>query len=534
MTRIGKIVAILPAYNAEKTLIPFIRNLPKDLFDEVILVDDCSFDKTFEIAKEEKGISAYRNFRNLGYGGNLKMCLGIALEHKADVVVELHPDGEYGFDAVVPALDEVGRGIKFVLGNRFSSKLARGMYLHKYIFNRLFSFLDNLILGSSIPDLHQGFRVYTKDLLGRVNYKANSNNYLFSFEIICQAIFNKISVSSVPVDSFYQGKKRGAYLLPSIIYSLGTFKILTWFVLAKLGLVGRLFKIQGKSFQCPNCINDYLVEERFSLDQFNVFYCKICGNGFTRPIPKNIEVFYPPTYWNYAGWFGYFRKVAFGFFQKRRQRWVQKYLPKGGIILDVGSGEGNFSKSLDENYKVVNLEAPFAWISNENVLKLDFLEWKTGQKFDAVCFWESLEHVPNPQLYLEKAYGLLKKGGLIFIEYPRYNSLESKIFGASWFHLDIPRHFSQFTDKGLMILLLRVGFTKVLQNPVLALEYGPAGFLLSLMSALKIKKERLINKSGNIIFLILLILFLLPSLIIEFLLFLARDSSIGLTVGRKE
>lgn len=530
----NRIILILPAYNAEKTLIPFIRNLPKELFDEVILVDDCSFDKTFEIAKEEKGISAYRNFRNLGYGGNLKMCLGIALEHKADVIIELHPDAEYGFDAVKPALDEVGRGIKFVLGNRFSSRVPSGMYLHKNIFNRLFSFLDNLILGSNIPDLHQGFRVYTKDLLGRVNYKANSNNYLFSFEIICQAILNKIPISSVPVNSFYQGKKRGAYLLPSIAYSLGTFKVLIWFVLAKLGLVGRLFKIQGKSSQCPNCRNNYLVEEKFSLDQFNVFYCKICSNGFTRPIPKNIEVFYPPTYWNYAGWLGNFRKVIFRFFQQRRQKWIQNYLPKGGRILDVGSGEGNFSKSLDEKYKVVNLEASFAGISNENVLREDFLEWKTEQKFDTVCFWESLEHVPSPQLYLEKAYRLLEKGGLIFIEYPRYSSLESIIFGKHWFHLDIPRHFSQFTDKGLMILLSRVGFTTVLQNPVLALEYGPAGFLLSLMSAFKIKKERLINKSGNVIFLILLILFLLPSFMIEFLLFLARDSSIGLAVGRKE
>ena len=234
------------------------------------------------------------------------------------------------------------------------------------------------------------------------------------------------------------------------------------------------------------------------------------------------------------GWFGYIRKITFGFFQKRRQKWIEKYLPKGGIILDVGSGEGNFSKSLDGKYKVVNLEATFARTSNENLLRADFLEWKTEQKFDAICFWESLEHVPSPQLYLEKAYGLLKKGGLIFIEYPRYSSLESIIFGKHWFHLDIPRHFSQFTDKGLMILLSRVGFAKVLQNSVLALEYGPAGFLLSLMSVFKIKKERLTNKSGNVIFLILFILFLLPSFIIEFLLFLAKDSSIGLIVGRKE
>src|SRR5690242_19185583 len=105
MTR-DKIVAILPAYNASKALIPFLKSLPKNIFDEIILVDDVSRDNTFEIAKKQKGIKVYQNKRNLGYGGNLKVCLGKALDAGAEVIFELHPDGEYGFDGIEIALEK--------------------------------------------------------------------------------------------------------------------------------------------------------------------------------------------------------------------------------------------------------------------------------------------------------------------------------------------------------------------------------------------------------------------------------------------
>ncbi|MBI2595289.1 glycosyltransferase family 2 protein [Candidatus Daviesbacteria bacterium] len=221
-----KVVAILPAYQAEKTLLPFFKTLPKGVFDEVILVDDCSSDKTYEIAKKHRGIKAYQNPKNLGYGGNVKQCLKTALKHGADVMIEIHPDGEYGADGIIPALLEIKQGAKFVLGNRFAKNpVSSGMFLWKYVFIRVLNLIHNLILRTNIPDLHQGFRVYTRQQLSKVNFKKMSDGYIFSFEIIVETIFKKMHISSVPVSTKYQGAKRGAYFKNSLVYGLQTLAI---------------------------------------------------------------------------------------------------------------------------------------------------------------------------------------------------------------------------------------------------------------------------------------------------------------------
>jgi glycosyltransferase involved in cell wall biosynthesis len=173
-----KVIAILPAYNAKKSLLPFLKTLPRDVFDEIILVDDCSIDGTYEYAKKQKGIRVYHTRRNLGYGGNLKTCLSIALEHGADVIVEIHPDGEYGTNGILPGLEEVRRGAKMVLGDRFANPRRKsGMYWWKHPFTRVLTHLDNLVFSTQIGDMHQGFRVYTRELLEEVNFRVNSNNY---------------------------------------------------------------------------------------------------------------------------------------------------------------------------------------------------------------------------------------------------------------------------------------------------------------------------------------------------------------------
>jgi glycosyltransferase involved in cell wall biosynthesis len=238
-----KVTAIFLGYNAAKTLKEFYTNFPKKYFDEIILVDDASKDKTFEIAKK-LGIRSYKNSKNLGYGGNMKRAFKIALEHNSDVIVDIHPDGEYKPSAIPEALMQVEKGSKMILGNRFSSftkPMESGMYIWKYFPIRFLNFIDQIILGVKLDDFHQGFRVYTKDLLTKVNYLENSNDYLFSFEIIVQAVFHKFKITQVLVETNYTGKKRGASFKNSIKYSLGTFKILGVFILAKLGIKHRLF-----------------------------------------------------------------------------------------------------------------------------------------------------------------------------------------------------------------------------------------------------------------------------------------------------
>lgn len=238
-----KIIAVLPAYQAEHALASFFKILPRTVFDQVILSDDSSRDKTFEIAKKEKRIDLFKTPKNLGYGGNMKFCLSKALEEGGDIIVEIHPDGEYLPDGILKAIKEIEEGAQFVLGNRFTFGKPEGMYIWKYIPSRFLTWLDNIILGSNIPDMHQGFRVYTKDFLRKINFKSNDDDYVFTFQIILQALFNKVSIKSVPVTAVYSGKKRGTSFKHALIYSIKTFYLLFLYFLAKLGLKSKFFLI---------------------------------------------------------------------------------------------------------------------------------------------------------------------------------------------------------------------------------------------------------------------------------------------------
>ena len=239
------IFAIFIAYNAEQALEQFYKEFPKHLFDQIILVDDASNDKTYELSVK-LGIRAYRNPKNLGYGGNIKRAVKLALDQGADVIVDLHPDGEYKHTAILPALKQIrDNEAEFVMGNRFTSLkkvVDSGMFLWKIIPILFLNYLPKLVLRVQISDFHQGFRVYTRNLLERVNYLENSNDFLFSFELIAQAVFHDIKLTQVPVENAYSGKKRGATLKHSIIYTLGVFKILSLYMLAKSGLKIKLFQ----------------------------------------------------------------------------------------------------------------------------------------------------------------------------------------------------------------------------------------------------------------------------------------------------
>lgn len=246
-----KIITIFIAFNAAKTLENFYKNFPKRYSDEIILVDDCSKDETVKIAKR-LGIKTYRNPINLGYGGNMKRALSIALKRGADIIIDIHPDGEYKPSAIPEALKHIQRGSQLVLGNRFTSLLKpiqNGMYIWKLIPLRILNSIDSLVFGVRLNDFHQGFRVYTRSILTKINFLQNSNDYLFSFELIAQAIYKKAKISQVPVETLYQGKKRGASLKNSIFYSLGTLKILALYILAKLGFKVRLFQTSSQSLE---------------------------------------------------------------------------------------------------------------------------------------------------------------------------------------------------------------------------------------------------------------------------------------------
>ncbi|TSC72465.1 MAG: family 2 glycosyl transferase [Parcubacteria group bacterium Gr01-1014_38] len=239
-----KLFAIFIAYNAEKALAEFWRVFPKELFHRVILVDDASKDRTFALA-QELGIESYRNEVNRGYGGNLKRALNIALEQGADIIVDIHPDGEYKTSAIAPALQEIERGAEFVLGNRFSDghdPIKSGMFIWKVPVVMLLDALCTIVLRLPIRDYHQGFRVYARSLLEKVNYHANADDFSFSAQLLAQAAFHRCAVSQVPVEVQYTGKKRGASLKNSILYTVQTLGVLAAFLLAKLGFPSKVFR----------------------------------------------------------------------------------------------------------------------------------------------------------------------------------------------------------------------------------------------------------------------------------------------------
>lgn len=240
-----KVVAIFVAYNAAKTLSSFYETFPKNQVDEIILVDDASRDETYEIAKS-LNITAYKNATNLGYGGNMKRALALALKKNADIIIDIHPDGEYDTSVIPLALEKIKNGADLVLGNRFAesaiSPVRNGMFVWKLIPIIFLNWLDRWTLRVPVHDLHQGFRTYSKKCLQIVNFEANSDNYLFSFEIISQAAYYGMNITEVPVSTNYTGAKRGASLKNSIQYSLGTFKILALFILAKILYRSTIFR----------------------------------------------------------------------------------------------------------------------------------------------------------------------------------------------------------------------------------------------------------------------------------------------------
>lgn len=441
------VIAILPAYNARRTLVRFIRSIPNDLFNEVILVDDCSSDGTYELARKQRGITVYQTPRNMGYGGNLKFCLSKALEAGADIIVELHPDGEYGTDGISAALSEVKSGAHIVLGNRFFRGKPVGMYRGKYYVSRVLTYIYNMLFRTNIPDMHQGFRVYTRFLLAHIPWKSFSNDFLFSFQCIVAAKAYGLHIASVPVTARYSGGKRGATWRNSIRYVLGT-------VGASVSVFNQI------NTYCPVCKKDIYVRHKYSWKNYSIFECSGCEIAYTYPRPRDMNSLYP-------SWLSCIKQRLLPHTPRRQMDVFTRYV-LGGTVLDVGSGDGRFSKSLGSTYRVTNFD-PYHRAADISSLKRPGL---AKQTFDAVVFWESLEHVDDPVATLKKAYVLLKPDGFVFIEYPRYESLDRRVLGKFWLHFDIPRHLFHFTSLGLMRLVGKQGFTIRGDETVFAWEYG--------------------------------------------------------------
>ena len=201
-----KVIVIMPAYNAELTLEKTFRDIPEGSVDEVILTDDASSDRTVEIAKS-LGITVLCHSENKGYGANQKTCYDTALEKGVDIVVMIHPDYQYNPRVIPFAVGFITTGIcDIIIGSRIRTRretLEGGMPLYKYISNRFLTIIENIVLGQNLGDFHSGFRVYTREILEKINYHKNSDDFVFDTEFLAQVIFHGFRVGDIPIPTRY-------------------------------------------------------------------------------------------------------------------------------------------------------------------------------------------------------------------------------------------------------------------------------------------------------------------------------------------
>ena len=228
-----KVIVVLPAYNAAKTLEKTVRDIPSGIADEIILVDDQSRDQTVDIAKK-LGLFVAVHPKNLGYGGNQKTCYTEALAHGAEVVVMLHPDYQYDPkvvpELVKPILEERADA---VFGSRMmkGGALEGGMPLWKHNANILLTALENVVLSTYLTEYHSGFRAYSRRALERIAFKKNSDGFVFDTEIIVQLHLHGFKIEEIPIKTRYFDEASTISFWPSVVYGLKILRTLLKFLL---------------------------------------------------------------------------------------------------------------------------------------------------------------------------------------------------------------------------------------------------------------------------------------------------------------
>ncbi len=233
--RLDRVIVVMPAYNAAKTLERTYRDLPKDIIEKVILVDDVSYDETVEIA-QRLGMDVVPHIQNKGYGGNQKTCYLKALEAGADIVVMLHPDYQYDPTLVPDMLRPIQEGrADMVMGSRFlgSGALAGGMPFYKYVSNRFLTIVENLVLGQQLSECHTGFRAYSRRMLETIPFLLNSDDFVFDTEVIAQAVAFGFRIAEIGVPTRYFAEASSVNFRRSVVYGMSTLAVMARYLLTK-------------------------------------------------------------------------------------------------------------------------------------------------------------------------------------------------------------------------------------------------------------------------------------------------------------
>lgn len=240
-----KLIIVLPAYNAAKTLAKTYKEIPFDIVDEVILVDDLSTDFTVKVAGELGIKHILKHQVNLGYGANQKSCYDKALALKADIVVMLHPDYQYTPKLIHAMASLIANDVyQVVLGSRILGKgaLRGGMPIYKYIANRFLTLFQNVLMNQKLSEYHTGYRAFSAKVLRDIKYKQNSNDFVFDNQMLAQICYKGYEIAEITCPTKYFDDASSINLKRSITYGLGVLKTSIQYFLA------RNFKIHVKIF----------------------------------------------------------------------------------------------------------------------------------------------------------------------------------------------------------------------------------------------------------------------------------------------
>ncbi len=247
-----KIVVVLPAYNAEKTLEPTFQEIPHQIVDDVLLVDDKSSDRTIEVAKQ-LGIRTFVHEKNLGYGGNQKTCYAEALKLGADIVVMLHPDYQYTPKLITAMSSMIAERLyDVVLGSRILGvgALKGGMPFYKYVSNRFLTAVENFLVAHKLSEYHTGYRAFSREVLETLPLAENSNDFVFDNQMLAQIIYFGFSIAEITCPTKYFEEASSINFKRSVTYGLGVLETAIRFRLHKLGwMKSSIFDNKGRKLE---------------------------------------------------------------------------------------------------------------------------------------------------------------------------------------------------------------------------------------------------------------------------------------------
>ncbi len=235
-----KIIVVLPAYNAEKTIAQTIAEIPLDMVDEYVVVDDASTDNTIQVASNLNVKNLIKHDKNRGYGGNQKTCYDTALALNGDIIIMLHPDYQYTPKLIPSMAHMIASGLyPVVIASRILGKgaLKGGMPKYKYISNRFLTWFQNLMINQKLSEYHSGYRAFSRDVLEKVNYQANSDDFVFDNQMLAQIFMAGFEIAEITCPTKYFEEASSINLRRSVKYGLGVLRTSMGYFFHKTGLV---------------------------------------------------------------------------------------------------------------------------------------------------------------------------------------------------------------------------------------------------------------------------------------------------------